>query len=86
MPRDGELFATIMTWVSGNQTRNHRGSALRFDAAFQLLRSAWRLADSSRTAIGGVMTLLGVLQGVQESTLSNLMFPTRTLGPPASVN
>jgi sterol desaturase/sphingolipid hydroxylase (fatty acid hydroxylase superfamily) len=25
---------------------------LRFDAAFQLLRSAWRLADSSRTAIG----------------------------------
>jgi hypothetical protein len=31
-----------MTGVIGNQTRIHRGSALRFDAAFQLLRSPWR--------------------------------------------
>jgi hypothetical protein len=31
-----------MTGVIGNQTRIHRGSALRFDAAFQLLRSPWQ--------------------------------------------
>jgi len=41
-----------MTGVIGNRTRNHRGSVLRFNAAFQLPRSASQLVDSSRTAIG----------------------------------
>ena len=39
-----------MTGVIANQTRIHRGSALRFDAAFQLLRSPWRLAASFRAS------------------------------------
>jgi hypothetical protein len=38
-----------MTRVIGNQTRIHQGSALRFDAGFQLLRSLWRPRGHVRT-------------------------------------
>jgi hypothetical protein len=45
------LLGSVYDRGHGNQTRIHRGSALRFDAAFQLLRSHGGLADTLRLQV-----------------------------------